>query len=233
MNIKFIAILVLFVLSTTLVAQSNAFDANGKRHGKWEGVYKNTQLPRYDGEFKHGKEVGVFKFFKNDKNSTLVATRDFSSGDGVSRTTFYDDKGNVLSEGSEVNRLRDGKWYFYYPGTKKVLSVEHYSKGKLTGTRKVYFTNGEIAEEAQYQNGMKNGAYKKYTEEGILLEESIYKNDKLHGMVIFRDATGEISSKGEFKNDIKTGIWQYFENGKLVKEEDKTNLKIELERIRE
>ncbi|AXG75071.1 toxin-antitoxin system YwqK family antitoxin [Flavobacterium arcticum] len=233
MKIKFAVLLAFLITTVSTWAQDNKFDDKGKRHGKWGDVYDTTKLPRYEGAFNHGKETGVFKFYQNDKNSTLIATRDFSAGNGVSYTIFYDEKGKKLSEGKEVNRLREGEWKFYHPGKEAILSIEQYSKGKLTGMRKVYFPNGNIAEEAQYKDGLKNGVYKKYTEDGTLLEESTYKNDVLHGMAIFRDATGEISSKGEFKNNIKTGVWEYFENGKLVKEEDKTNLKIELKRIRE
>lgn len=233
MKIKFAVLLALLITNISAWAQSNKFDDKGKRHGKWGDVYDTTKLPRYEGTFDHGKETGIFKFYQNDKNSTLIATRDFSAGNGTSYTIFYDENGKKLSEGKEVNRLREGEWKFYQSGKEVILSVEHYSKGKLTGVRKTYFPNGNIAEEAEYKDGMKNGMYKKYTEKGIVLEESVYKNDELNGMATYRNAEGEVVSKGKFANNVKTGIWKYFEKGKLVKEEDKTNLKIELKRIRE
>ena len=233
MKIKFAILSVLFITSISAIAQGNKYDDKGKRHGKWGDVYESTKLPRYEGNFEHGKETGIFKFYKNDKNSTLIATRDFSAGNGTSYTIVYDDNGKKLSEGKEVNRLREGEWKFYHPGKEAVLSVEQYSKGKLTGIRKTYFPNGNIAEEAEYKDGMKNGIYKKYTEKGVILEESVYKNDELHGMATYRNSEGEVVSKGQFANNVKTGIWKYYEKGKLVKEEDKTNLKIELKRIRE
>lgn len=233
MKIKFAVLLALLITNISAWAQSNKFDDKGKRHGKWGDVYDTTKLPRYEGTFDHGKETGIFKFYQNDKNSTLIATRDFSAGNGTSYTIFYDENGKKLSEGKEVNRLREGEWKFYHPGKEAILSIEQYTKGKLNGIRKVYFPNGNIAEEAEYKNDMKNGIYKKYTEEGIVLEESVYKNNELHGLAIYRNAEGEVVSKGQFANNVKTGIWKYFEKGKLVKEEDKTNLKIELKRIRE
>ncbi len=233
MKIKFAVLLALLITNISAWAQSNKFDDKGKRHGKWGDVYDTTKLPRYEGTFEHGKETGIFKFYQNDKNSTLIATRDFSAGNGTSYTIFYDENGKKLSEGKEVNRLREGEWKFYHPGKEAILSIEHYSKGKLTGVKNTYFPNGAIAEEAEYKNGMKDGVYKKYTEKGIVLEESVYKNDELNGLAIYRNAEGEVVSKGQFANNVKTGIWKYFEKGKLVKEEDKTNLKIELKRIRE
>jgi antitoxin component YwqK of YwqJK toxin-antitoxin module len=72
-----------------------------------------------------------------------------------------------------------------------------------------------------YKNDLKNGAYKKYAENGIIIEESNYKNDQFDGMAIFRDADdGAIVSKGKFVNGKKMGIWQFFEKGKLIKEEN-------------
>ena len=233
MKIKFAVFSVLLLTGISALAQGNQYDDKGKRHGKWGDVYETTKLPRYEGTFDHGKETGVFKFYKNDENSTLIATRDFSAGNGTSYTIFYDENGKKLSEGKEVNRLREGEWKFYHPGKEAILSVEQYSKGKLTGIRKTYFLNGNIAEEAEYKDGMKNGIYKKYTEKGIVLEESVYKNDELHGTATYRNSEGEVVSKGQFANNVKTGVWKYYEKGKLVKQEDKTNLKIELKRVRE
>ena len=65
---------------------------------------------------------------------------------------------------------------------------------------------------------MKNGFYKKYTENGIVLEESAYKNDLYNGLAIFRDSNGNVVSKGQFLNGKKSGIWQFFEKGKVVNE---------------
>lgn len=232
---KKLTVIIIFLVSLTAFAQAgvNKYDAQGKRHGVWKGNYEDTKRMRYEGTFEHGKEKGVFKFYDNDENSTLMATRDFTTGNGTSVTVFYDAEGKKLSEGKEVNRLREGEWKFYHPGKTAIMSTEQYSEGELTGTKKVYFPNGKIAETAEYKKGVRNGAYRKYTEEGVVLEESVYKNGKLHGPTVFRDGTGEVVSKGMYANDLKTGIWQYFENGKLVKEKDKTNLKIELERVRE
>lgn len=206
----------------TIFAQQNQFDDNGKRHGEWKGTYADKKKLRYEGTFNHGKETGVFKFYNDDKTSTLMATRDFSAKDGSSFTIFYDAEGKKTGEGREVNQMREGEWKFYHPGKNTVMSVENYSKGKLNGVRKVYFPDGKIAEETGYVNGIKNGIYKKYTEKGILLEDSNYKDGSFHGPAVYRDAQGNVAVKGQFTKGLKTGIWQYFENGKLVNEDNKS-----------
>ena len=228
---------ILFILLTGLCSAQqqavNKFDAQGKRHGLWKGTYDDSGNLRYEGTFEHGRETGVFKFYENVKSAPVAATRDFSAGNGESYTVFFDEKSKKLSEGKEVNRLREGEWKFYYPGKNTIMSVELYSKGKLTGVRKVFFPSGSLAEEAQYKNGLRNGYYKKYTEKGILLEESVYKNREMHGPASFYNGSGELESKGQYSNNIKTGVWKFYERGKLVKEEDVTNKKIELVRQRE
>ena len=59
--------------------------------------------------------------------------------------------------------------------------------------------------------------YKKITENGIVLEESVFKNNEYDGLAIFRNDSGIVVSKGVFSKGLKIGIWEVFENGKLVK----------------
>lgn len=227
---RFIAIVFLLLVCMGSFAQGiNQMDAAGKRHGAWKGTYEKSKKPRYEGIFDHGKETGTFKFFEDDKTSTLTATRTFAA-DGSCITIFFDAKGKKISEGKEVNKLREGEWKFYAEGTDKLLSTEPYVNGKINGIKKVFFANGALAEEAAYVNGVKEGIYKQYTEKGIVLEESTYKNDQLHGPATFRNANGEVVAKGQFVNNKKSGKWQFFEKGKKVKEEDLTNQKVQLAR---
>ncbi|WP_159799774.1 toxin-antitoxin system YwqK family antitoxin [Flavobacterium sp. MK4S-17] len=222
MKIRFSLLLILlFGIINVEAQQINKTDNQGKRHGLWKGIYEDTKLPRYEGTFNHGKETGVFKFFNNDSVSSLMATRDFSLKDGSYYVVFYGEKGKKASEGKEVNKQRVGEWKFYHPGKETIMLTEHYTKGQLTGVRKVYFANGKIAEEAQYANGVRNGVYKKYTEKGLQLEESHYKDGKLHGHAIFKDSHGQVVAEGDYSNGARVGQWKFYENGKLVKQEDK------------
>lgn len=230
MKNRFIALLFSILISGGAFAQEiNKNDVAGKRHGVWKGTYEKSKRPRYEGTFDHGKETGTFKFFEDDKKSTLAATRTFAA-DGSCVTTFLDAKGKKISEGKEVNKQREGEWKFYAPGTEKLLSAETYVNGKINGVRKVYHPNGSVAEETAYVNGVKEGAYKKYNEKAIALEESTYKNDKLHGPATFRNARGEVVSKGQYADNKKTGKWQFFEKGKKVNEEDMTDKEVILAR---
>ena len=203
----------------------NKLDDKGNKNGPWKGFYTDTKNPKYEGTFEHGKEIGIFTFYDNTKSKRVVATREFNSKDNSAYTIFYDQLKNKVSEGLVANKLYEGQWKYYHKASKAIMTIENYSKGKLEGLRSVYYPNGKIAEEMLYRNNLKNGFYKRYTESGIIIEESNYKNDQFDGLAIFRDADdGTIVSKGKFVNGKKAGIWQFFQEGKLVKEENMSYL---------
>lgn len=221
--LKIKCILFYFIVLVTANAQEiNQLNDKGNRHGLWKGVYEKSKRPRYEGVFNDGKETGVFKYFDDTKTGTVIATRDFSIGDGSCYTTFFDQKGNKVSEGLLVNRQPEGEWKYFHLHSKDVMSIENYKKGKLHGTKKVFYKNGTLAEISNYVNGNLGGSYKKYAENGNLLEESNYKEGELHGEVIYYDGKNNIIFKGEYKNGRKVGYWETYENGKLVSKEKVT-----------
>lgn len=220
-----IAALTLFLLlSVNLFAQEsiNKFDDKGQRHGLWKGIFEETKRPRYEGTFNHGKETGTFKYFDDTKAGSVIATRVFAK-DGSCYTTIFDQKGNKVSEGREVNRQHEGEWKFYHKESSVLMALENYKNGKLHGLRKVYYPNKALNEESNYISGVKNGPYKKYTEKNVLLEDTVYKNGELHGPAIFKNENNQLVARGNFVNGRKMGMWQFYENGKLVKEENMSN----------
>lgn len=214
----------LFFLNVFCIQAQNIYnklDEKGNKHGLWKGFYTDTKNPKYEGTFEHGKEVGVFTFYDNTKSKRVIATREFNPKDNSAHTIFYDQFKNKVSEGKVVNKLYEGQWKYYHKASKAIMTIENYDKGKLEGLRTVFYPNGKIAEEMLYKNNLKNGFYKRYTESEIIIEESNYKNNEFEGLAIFRDADdASIVSKGKFVNGKKVGIWQFFQNGKLVKEEN-------------
>ena len=215
-------IFILFFLNVFCIQAQNNYnklDEKGKKHGLWKGIFEDTKNPKYEGTFEHGKEVGVFTFFDNTKTKIVLATREFNPTDNSALTVFFDKNKNKVSEGKVLNKLYEGQWKYYHKASKSIMATENYSKGKLEGLRSVFYPSGKIAEEMIYVNNLKNGFYKRYTETGILIEESNYKNNLYDGLAIFRDAEdGTVVSKGKFVNGKKSGIWQFFEKGKMIKE---------------
>lgn len=214
--------LTLFLCCQVVFSQtdSNPVDQNGKKHGVWKGFYEESGRPRYEGTFEHGKEVGIFNFFDDTKAKTIIATRTFNVKDNSCYTIFYDQKKNIVSEGKEINRLREGQWKYYHKESKVIMTLENYKKGKLEGVRTVYYPSGKIADETIYKNGLKEGVYKKYSEKGIVLENSFFKKNEYDGLAIYKDPNDMVVAKGKFKDGKKVGMWQFFINGKLTSEEN-------------
>lgn len=212
---------------SNLLAQGtlNQLDSEQKKHGLWKGFYPESKRPRYEGTFSHGKEIGEFKFFDDTKAGSVIATRTFSLNDNVAYTVFYDQRKNKVSEGKVINKLFEGQWKYYHLDATTIMTTENYKNGKLEGLRSVFFPSGKIAEETNYANNLKNGSSKKYSERGIVLEEANFKNNQYDGEAVFRDVDGNVVSKGKFTNGKKTGIWQFFENGKLIEELNMSNSK--------
>jgi antitoxin component YwqK of YwqJK toxin-antitoxin module len=219
---KNIATLTLFLLlSVSLFAQEdiNKFDSKGQRHGLWKGIYEESKRPRYEGTFDHGKETGTFKYFDDTKAGTVIATREFKK-DGSCYTTFFDQKGNKVSEGKMINKVHEGQWKYYHKESPVIMAIENYKKGKLNGIRKVFHKNKAINEETEYVNGVKNGIYRKYSENGVVLEDAVYKNGEFHGLATYKDVDGNLVAQGQFVLGRKRGIWKFYENGKLVREKN-------------
>ena len=217
------------VLNINAQEKVNQIDSNGKKDGLWKGIFEDSKRPRYEGTFEHGVEVGTFNYFDDTKAKSLIATRTFSENGTVAKTTFFDQKNNKVSEGKTVNRLNEGIWNYYHKDSKQLMSVENYKNGKLDGVKKTYFKTGELAEETMYKDGKKEGMYKVFLENGTVVEEASFKNDQYEGPAIFRNPAGAIVSKGNFVKNERKGIWEFYEEGKLIKKE-KYPLRVKFEK---
>lgn len=214
--------LYIFLLLITIshAQDINQFDAEGKRHGIWKKNFDGTEKVRYEGTFEHGKEIGLFKFYKLlKKRSILTATKQFNANDNSAEVKFLSSRGKVISEGKMVGKIYVGDWKYYHNNSAKVMSTERYTdEGKLTGKRLVYYKNEQLAEEANYVNGKLEGISKWYSVNNTVLKEFIYVNNELHGIAKFFNGKGELITEGRYKNGKKVGIWKYYENGTLKEE---------------
>lgn len=221
---KLILLLFFFSLMSFSAQEINQFDAEGKRHGIWRKNFDGTKVLRYEGAFLHGKEIGVFKFYKNIKNKAiLTATKAFNEHDGKAYVKFLASNGKVISEGTMEGKTYIGTWKYYQKNSEKLLTLETYNtSGQLTGERFIYYPNGQIAEQQNYTNGMLDGVSKWYSEKNVVLKEYNYVNGELHGMSKYYSPKGELITEGAYKRGKKEGIWKFYENGKLIEEKDFT-----------
>ena len=216
----------LFLFITTLVSaqEINQFDANGKRQGVWKKTFEGTKAVRYEGQFKNGKEVGLFKFYKFvNKKSVLSGTKQFNKTNNLADVKFFTSKGKVISEGQMEGKKYIGTWNYYHKNSKQLLSTEQFdNNGLQQGELLVYYENGTIAERSNYIDGKLEGNSVWYNEKGIAVKEFIFENDELHGLSKYSSNEGELLIEGVYRRGKKHGIWKYYQNGKLKEEKDFT-----------
>ncbi|MDN3667497.1 toxin-antitoxin system YwqK family antitoxin [Algibacter miyuki] len=224
---KFLNIAVLsFLLTASGVSAQdiNQLDNTGKRHGVWKKNFENSEVIRYEGAFLHGKEVGLFKFYKNVKNKpVLSATKQFNKENNITQVTFLSSTGKIISEGAMDGKTYIGTWKYYQQASNNLLILEHFdNEGALTGERLVYYKNGEVAERQNYTAGKLDGESFWYSENKVVLKSFIYKEGLIHGPSKIYNSKGELLIEGQYKNGKKDGVWKYYENGKLIEEKDFT-----------
>lgn len=216
----FIITLTSFQFLTYSQDSVNQFNENGKRHGYWSKNYENTQQKRYEGTFEHGKEIGLFKYYKLDnKKSILSATKEFNAENSQAKVKFYTSKGKMVSEGLMNDKLFVGKWTYYHKNNDGILKTELYNNlGKLNGASITYFENAVMAEKLQFKNGQLHGLCEWYTKNGNLFKSSEFKDNELHGVTKTYNENGELIIEGSYQADLRIGTWKYYENGKLTEE---------------
>ncbi len=211
----------LFICSPTLLAQDviNGLDQDGNRHGAWKKNFEGSQQLRYQGTFEHGKEVGAFTFYCEDCKDQPALIKEFEVNSTQAKVTYFTKKGKISSHGRMDGRERMGEWLYYHKDGTTVMSRETYKKGILDGQRITYYPDGIKTEILTYVEGIVQGVNLYYSPAGVLIKELYYENDELHGVARYYGPTGAVIIKGQYKQGAKNGLWQYFEKGKLTKEE--------------
>ncbi len=209
-----------FFVSTIHFAQKiNQFDANKQRTGIWKKYHANQNI-RYEGEFKNGKEIGVFKFYDESSPQFPTIIKKYSEKTDSVAVEFYLPNGKLQSKGFFIDKNRVGKWHYFFQDG-KIMSEEYYHQGKLDGKLVNYYPNGKPTEITNYKNGLKQGISQKYSSDGILIEEVFYENNVLNGVAKFFELNGNLREKGIYKDGKKFGKWEFFIDGEITSEDEK------------
>lgn len=218
--------LIILLLTFSVSAQNiNKIDENGKQHGIWKKNFDGTNILRFEGEFNHGKEIGLFKFYQNINNkAVLAATREFVKPGTLANVKFFASTGKLISEGQMNGKTYIGEWKYYQKDSNKLLILEHFDDhGQLSGERFIYYNTGQISQKENYKKGKLDGISYLYSEGNVVIQEYTYVDGILHGPSKIYDSKGQLVTEGFYKNDQKDGVWKYYENGKLTDEKNFTS----------
>ena len=197
----------------------NLFDSNNKRTGTWKKYHSNKKI-RYTGQFKDGKELGVFKFYDITTSRKPVIIKTFYENSDSLFVQFYDLNGNLKTEGVLNERKRVGLWkYFNKNGT--IMSQENYKNGLRHGEQFVFYLNGKITERSLFKKGLLDGTSSKYSSKGILIEEVVYKKGKENGLAKYFELSGAIKETGIYVEGKRAGKWEYYIEGEIVTDDEK------------
>ncbi|MDQ7916843.1 hypothetical protein RBU60_04595 [Mesonia sp. MT50] len=195
----------------------NQTDAQGNRHGKWMKKFEGSTQKRYEGTFEHGKEIGLFKFYKEGSYNQPVATKKYNTKNDSVHITYYTKKGGTVSEGTMIGKKREGTWRYYHQNEKQeLMMIENYKNNQLNGVKKTYLPDGTLAQEETYKEGKLNGPQIIYLKDKQVLQYYTYKNNELHGVTKIYDKAGDLLSEGNYKKGLKDGVWKFYDEGKLV-----------------
>ena len=211
-----VAILTMSLHNIQAQAKVNQFNSKGERIGLWKKKYNNGRI-RYVGQFKNGKEVGVFRYYSAKSSKFPIVIKTFIRGTNLAKVKFYTEEGVLESKGAMEGKKRSGKWIYYNSNGESILSEESYSNGLLNGEAKTYYVSGKITEILNYKNGKLHGNIKRFADNGNLLDDLNYVNGKLQGAAKYYNLQGKLIYSGVYENDEKVGKWEYFEKGKRVK----------------
>ncbi|AUC84513.1 hypothetical protein CW731_04005 [Polaribacter sp. ALD11] len=208
-----------FISEEATAQRINKFDSNKERTGVWKKYYSNKRI-RYTGQFKDGKEIGVFKFYDITTSEKPVIIKTFFEDSDSLFVQFYTLKGEIKTEGVLNKRKRVGNWKYFYPdGT--LMSEENYINGALHGEQLVYYPDGQVTEFSEYKNGLLDGVSSKYSSKGTLIEEITYKNDKPNGLAKYFELNGDLKETGVYKEGKRDGKWEYYLDGEIASHKEK------------
>lgn len=206
-----------------------------KKAGLWKTYYKNGKIMReemfIDGD-RNGKSVYYFDNGKIEKevyykdglrngsnkrysdDGQLVDIIYFKDDVPVSYT--YNNKDGQLLAPIPIKGGSASITTYYANGNKSAEMV--YADGKLTGTFKLYFPNGNLYyEEEELINGLTNGKLREFYSNGAVKTTYNYLLDNVDGPYKEYYDNGKLKEEGSFYNGYNNGPRKFYDNnGKLI-----------------
>ena len=216
MKLKLISLIIL-CMSLNCYAQ-NKIDNQGRRQGHWIKTDKDGSRI-FEGDFKDGKEIGVFNYYYPD--GTLKIRNTFTEPGRYCKHEAYDEKGRLLATGFYNQKNRDGEWR-YYSQDGKLVKIAGYRMGIKEGAHIIFNSNGDTAEIANWKDNHRHGRWwKRIGEKGWI--EGRYENGLMQGRLVEYDGQGRLVSDGNYLNGAKHGRYRRFENGRCTVDESWQN----------
>jgi len=118
---------------------------DGLKEGEWqladlEGKFLQSEI------YKQGRLISLGKF---ESPSNIVDKGKVRNGKG--QRYFYDEDGNILSNGKISKGIENGVWLFYYPESNRISAKGQLQNSERVGTWYFYSYDGEIIDQTKYE----------------------------------------------------------------------------------
>lgn len=205
---KFIILASSLFLVTSLLSAQNRIDNQGRRQGRW--IKTDTDGSRiFEGEFKDGKEVGVFNYYY--PNGKLKIRNTFTIPGRYCSHEAFDKEGRLLTKGFFDQKNRDSVWLFYNEDG-RLIKRATYRMGIKQGLHIVFTAQGDTAEVTNWLDNSRHGRWwKRIGKKGFITGN--YMKGKMEGQLKEYDDNGKIARDGNYKNGLKDGNNTIYENG--------------------
>ena len=188
----------------------------------------------------------VFTQFKH-RNGAVSSEGYLRNGKPDGYWKSFNEQGQITSEGNRKNFLLDGVWKFYTNGelTSEItyendkrngisrifaaneIIVTPYVDDFISGTREIFFKNGDIKQRTPFERGLEHGLEYTFSETGEIIAITEYRRGfrVAHQRINRRDNNGwkqgpwkffypdlVVQKEGAFLNDRKNGFFKYYDS---------------------
>lgn len=159
--------------------KASGTELDGQKYDWWSYYNENGDLIKkvfYSDE----ETVEIKLFYPSGKlKAEGIGTHpDFVGPDLLGNWKYYNEKGELVSEGEAQDGKQVGIWKFYHTN-KKLKETGNFIKGKRNGEFRYYFDNGQLQGIGKYINDKANGEWKIYNKEGEVIKITEYKDGKI------------------------------------------------------
>lgn len=213
---NFLNIFLALTFSFSCLTQVNQVDSQGMKQGEFVKYYKNSNVPKYKGQFEDDKPVGKFIYYYPSSKIKSIVIHEKNSP--RSEAYFYHENKNLLAYGIYKNQKKDSIWTHYGP-SERISFKETYKDDVLHGKRITYYVpeikydkTVEVMREANYVNGRLNGSVVEFFPGGTKKLEGKYNDGRFEGVAKRYHPNGELMIFERWKNRRKHGWWISYDN---------------------
>ena len=205
----------------------------GSKEGKWKYYFPNGKIMAEE-YYLNGELQGVNKTYYID--GSLARTVSYKDNEfdgplviygeknqlavrlnyknGIIKSYQYEEKPGILTTEIPVKNST-GLISAKYPNGKQSV-LFNMVENKVEGSRKIFYSNGNIFIDCKRLNGENDGVFKTYHPDGSLWEEEQYVLGNLHGLCKYYYPNGKLEKEENYYNNENHGINKYYDTqGKL------------------